>query len=128
MNKRTILLIDDEEDVLTFLGYNFTKLGFEVLKAMDGAEAFRIMKVFKPEIIICDILMPVMGGVEFCDKIKQDPQLKEIPLIFLSASTDDHIILNIMLAGNAVFLQKPIRFSVLSDMIERALRKDILLR
>ena len=88
-NQMTILLVDDEADILEFLGYNLEKEGFSVLKAKNGQKAVRLAREFKPQLIILDVMMPVMDGMEVCREIRKIEELKETLIIFLTARGED---------------------------------------
>jgi two-component system alkaline phosphatase synthesis response regulator PhoP len=120
--KKKILIIDDEPDILEFLSYNFKKNDFEVLTASDGLTGLQKMREEKPDIILSDILMPEMDGIEMCREIKTDPQLSQIPIIFLTAVNDDYKVLYAMTSGADQFVSKPIRFEYLLEMVKTTLK------
>ena len=123
INKTKILLIDDEPDILEFLGYNFRKAGLEVYNASDGEIALKLIEEIIPDVIICDINMPNMNGIEFCEKLKTQKGHIDTPVIFLSAFTDEHLFLSAIQSGGEVFLSKPIRFPALLKMVQSCLDK-----
>ncbi|MCE3280337.1 MAG: DNA-binding response regulator MtrA [Bacteroidetes bacterium] len=120
--KKKILIIDDEPNILEFLSYNFKKNDFEVLTASDGSTGLQKMREEKPDIILSDILMPEMDGIEMCREIKTDPQLSQIPIIFLTAVNDDYKVLYAMTSGADQFVSKPIRFEYLLEMVKTTLK------
>lgn len=77
-----ILLVDDEQDILDLLSYNFKKQGYEVHTALDGNEAIIEVSIFHPDIIVSDILMPNTSGIKMCRLLKADERYKNIPVIF----------------------------------------------
>ena len=81
-----ILLIDDEDDILEFIRYNLTKAGYEVYTARNGAEGLQQAAAHRPHLILLDMMMPVMDGIETCRALRRDPALKETMVVFLSAS------------------------------------------
>jgi len=78
-----ILLVDDEPDILEFLGYNLTKEGYTIYKASNGKEALKLAPEVKPHLIILDVMMPEMDGIETCKEMKQIPLLNNQLLFFL---------------------------------------------
>ncbi|MBI3584482.1 MAG: response regulator [Nitrospinae bacterium] len=84
-----ILIVDDEEDILTLLEYNLEKAGFEVISAKDGPEAIELTKKKSPELVILDIMLPSMEGTEVCKAIKRDDTTSHIPIIMLTAKGEE---------------------------------------
>ena len=80
-----ILLIDDEADILEFVKYNLEKDGYEVFTASNGAEGLEVALKVKPHLILLDMMMPVLDGIETCKAIRQSPTLKNVMVVFLSA-------------------------------------------
>ena len=83
-----ILVVDDEEDIVELLEYNLTKEGYDVRTANTGLKAIEEAKDFLPQLILMDIMMPKMDGVEACRKIREIPKLKETYVIFLTARSE----------------------------------------
>ena len=110
-----MLIVDDEEDILLFLSYHFNKNGFDVTTALDGILGLSEFEKDSFDIIITDIRMPNMDGIEMCTEIKK--QDITTPIIFLTAVTDDYKILHAMRTGADQFLDKPIKLDVLTDII-----------
>ncbi len=121
LHERKILLVDDEQDILDLLSYNFKKQGFEVHTATDGNEALNEVSTFRPDVIVSDILMPNASGIKMCRILKTDDRFKNIPIIFLSASTDEYLALSSLDAGAIKFLSKPIHLSMLFEVVKRAI-------
>lgn len=121
LHERKILLVDDEQDILDLLSYNFKKLGFDVHTATDGNEALSEVSTFRPDVIVSDILMPNASGIKMCRILKTDDRFKNIPIIFLSASTDEYLALSSLDAGAIKFLSKPIHLSMLFEVVKRAI-------
>jgi CheY-like chemotaxis protein len=88
---KRVLVVDDEPDILRVVSFRFKKAGYEVLTANNGKTALDLISVNKPDLILLDLRMPVMGGDEVCAKIKSDTLFKEIPVILLTASSGDKI-------------------------------------
>ena len=94
-----LLLVDDEPDILEFLSYNFRKKGFDVITANNGTEGLKLAEQKLPHLIISDVMMPDMDGVEMCNEIKKNSTLSSIPFVFLTALTDDYKVLYAMSSG-----------------------------
>jgi two-component system alkaline phosphatase synthesis response regulator PhoP len=116
--KKKILIIDDEPDILEFLSYNFRKHNFEVSTANNGREGIQKTLEVHPEIIISDILMPEMDGIEMCKEIRKNPEFNSTPFLFLTAVNDDYKVLYAMTSGADQFASKPIRFEYLLKIVE----------
>ena len=113
--KNKMLIVDDEEDILIFLSYHFNKNGFDVTTALDGAIGLSEFEKKKFDIVITDIRMPNMDGIEMCGEIKK--QDETTPIIFLTAVTDDYKILHAMRTGASQFVDKPIKLDELTDIV-----------
>ncbi len=123
MNKAIkILLVDDEQDILDLLRYNFMKQGYDVQTAIDGSEAIVEASNFQPDVIVSDILMPNISGLKMCRILKADNRFKNIPVIFLSASTDEYLALSSLDAGATTFLSKPIHLSMLFEVVRSVVK------
>lgn len=120
LKKNKILIVDDESDVIEFLSYNFRKNGYEVEGAGNGMEGIAKVKSFEPDVIIADIMMPEMDGIIMCKLLKNHDLLKNIPLIFLSATQDDYQAMSAVMAGDD-YVSKPVKFSVLLPLVEKHL-------
>jgi two-component system alkaline phosphatase synthesis response regulator PhoP len=123
---KKILIIDDEPDILEFLSYNFRKRGFIVTVANDGQEGLKKLYMDRPDIIISDILMPEMDGIEMCKRIREDKKFENLPLLFLTAVNDDYKVLYAMSSGADQYVSKPIRFEYLLEVVKSALREKTL--
>ena len=86
-----ILLVDDEPDILEFLSFNINKEGFEVFTAQNGKEAVAIAKKEKPHLILLDVMMPEMDGIETCETLRQDQNLQNTVVAFLTARGEEVI-------------------------------------
>ena len=115
MYMKKILLVDDEEDILNFLSYHFRKIGFSVTTAEDGVKGLLEFDKEEFDIIISDIRMPNMGGVEMCIEMKK--RSKSIPFLFLTAVTDDYKILYAMMSGADQIVDKPIKLDYLTSIV-----------
>jgi len=110
-----MLIVDDEEDILIFLSHHFNKNGFDVTTSLDGSIGLSEFKKKKFDIVITDIRMPNMDGIEMCGEIKK--QDDTTPIIILTAVTDDYKILHAMRTGASQFVDKPIKLDELTDIV-----------
>jgi len=112
-----VLVVDDEPEILDLLNYNFTKKGIDVYTADNGRNAFEMMQKTRPDVIVLDIMMPVMNGIQLCELIRTIDSFKNIPVLFLSACSDDMLVLEAFSAGGNHFASKPIRLNILHEMV-----------
>ncbi len=119
----TILLVDDEPDILDFISYNLRKEGYRVYSAIDGQEALRLAKKVHPHLIILDVMMPGMDGVETCRMIRQTPGLSDIIITFLTARGEDYSQLAGFDAGGDDYITKPIKPGLLISRVKALLRR-----
>lgn len=121
--KETILIVDDEVDLLDLIEYNLHKEGYNVLRAENGQDGIKIARKHNPDLIILDIMMPKMTGIEVCAVLKEDPVLKSRPVIFLTARGDEKTEIEGLEMGADDFLMKPISTSKLVSRIRTVLRR-----
>jgi len=121
--KNIILLVDDEPDVLEFLSYNLSKENFEVYTASNGEEAIRIASEKKPNLIILDVMMPGMDGIETCSKIRSIPSLHNSMIAFLTARGEDYSQIAGFDAGADDYITKPIKPKVFISRINAMLKR-----
>jgi two-component system, OmpR family, alkaline phosphatase synthesis response regulator PhoP len=119
----TILLVDDEQDIHEFIGYNIRKEGYGFLSAFNGSEAIRIAKEKRPQLILMDIMLPGIDGVEACREIRQNPELKNTIIAFLTARGEDYSQIAGFEAGGDDYITKPIGPRVLMSRIKALLRR-----
>lgn len=119
----SILLVDDEPDVLEFLSYNLSKEGYHVLKAKNGKEGLELMKKNRPHLIILDVMMPGMDGIETCREIRAMPDFKDTIVIFLTARAEDYSQLAGFDAGADDYIAKPIKPRILTSRVKALLRR-----
>lgn len=124
MKKSKILLIDDEPDILEFLSYNLNKEGFYVVTAHNGQEGVKKAKIEKPDLILLDLMMPKMDGIETCSEIKKTEALKDTLIVFLTARTEDFSQLASYDAGADDYVTKPIKPKILIRKINAWLRRS----
>lgn len=118
-----ILLADDEPDVLEFLSYNLKKEGYQTLKAKNGREALSIARNELPQLVILDVMMPEMDGIETCREIKQYPELKNTIVVFLTARGEDYSQIAGFEAGADDYITKPIKPRILTSRVRALLRR-----
>lgn len=119
-----ILLVDDEEDILEFLSYNLRKEGFQVFTANNGVDAIKIAKKTIPHLIILDVMMPNMDGIETCEELNKIEQLKSTIKIFLTARAEDYSQIAGFEAGADDYVTKPVKPKVLVSRIKALLRRN----
>jgi two-component system alkaline phosphatase synthesis response regulator PhoP len=119
----TILLVDDEADILEFLSYNLRKEGFKVFTASDGEEGVRMTQQFQPSLILMDIMMPKMDGIEACQFIRKDLNLQQPIIAFLTSRAEDYAQIAGFEAGADDYITKPIRPRLLISKVESLLRR-----
>ena len=123
MSKQTILVVDDERDLLDLIEYNLKKEGFKVLKAENGEEGISKAKEYKPDLILLDIMMPKMDGLEAVEIMRKDEDLKKTPIIFLTARSDDKTEIDGLNKGGDDYITKPISTTKLVSRIKAVLRR-----
>jgi two-component system, OmpR family, alkaline phosphatase synthesis response regulator PhoP len=122
-NDHKILLVDDEPDILEFLSYNLKKEGYTVSTAANGKEAIEIAKKNIPDLIILDVMMPDMDGIETCREIRALPGLKDVMIAFLTARSEDYSQIAGFEVGADDYINKPIKPRVLISRIAALLRR-----
>jgi two-component system alkaline phosphatase synthesis response regulator PhoP len=118
-----ILLVDDEPDILEILSYNLSAEGYQISTASNGAEAVKKAKKQQPHLIIMDVMMPEMDGIEACEKIRTLPELKDTIITFLTARGEDYSQVAGFEAGADDYITKPIKPKVLISKIKSLLRR-----
>lgn len=118
-----ILLVDDETDILEFVRYNLSKEGYKVYTATDGAEAVRTAAECRPHLILLDMMMPVMDGVQTCRALRALPATSGAIIVFLSALGEDESQLSGFDAGADDYITKPIKMTLLKSRVNALLRR-----
>lgn len=119
-----ILIVDDEPDILELIHHTLSKEDFEVDTAENGQMAIDRLKKIKPDLILMDVMMPVMDGMEACKRIKEDPKFSDIPIVFLTARSEEFAELAGFDAGADDYIAKPIRPRVLLSRLKAILRRQ----
>jgi two-component system alkaline phosphatase synthesis response regulator PhoP len=122
-NPYKILVVDDENDILEFIQYNLKKEGYEVHLAHNGQEAIQVAKKVKPDLILLDVMMPVMDGIEACKQIKSEPDFEKTFVVFLTARAEEYSEIAGFNAGADDYISKPIKPRVLLSRINAILRR-----
>lgn len=118
-----ILLVDDEPDILEFIKYNLVKEGYEVHTTTNGKDAIRVADKVIPDLIILDVMMPEMDGIETCSRIREIPHLHEVLVAFLTARNEDYSQIAGLEAGADDYITKPIKPRVLVSRVKALLRR-----
>ena len=118
-----ILVVDDDQDIIEILRYNLNLNGYDVKSAFNGKEAIKKAKLFIPDIILLDVMMPVMDGIEACSKIKTIPSLTKTIIIFLSARSEEFTQITAFDAGGDDYISKPVKPKILLKKIESILKR-----
>ena len=125
MDEVRILIVDDEPDILEFVGYNLINEGFKVEKTNNGKDAIALNNSFKPDLIILDVMMPELDGIETCYQIKKDVSINDPKILFLTARSEDYSEISGLEAGADDYISKPVRPRVLLSRIKAILRRGI---
>lgn len=120
----SILIIDDEEDIINVLSYNLEKEGFKVYSAMNGVEGIEMARKIHPSLIVLDVMMPEMDGIEVCETIRADPKINDTKICFLTARSEDYSQIAGLEAGADDYVAKPIKPKVLVSRIKAILRRS----
>ena len=118
-----ILLVDDEPDILEIVGYNLSSEGYEIFTASNGLKAIEAAKKHLPHLIVLDVMMPEMDGIEACEKIRKIPELSETVITFLTARGEDYSQVAGFDAGADDYITKPIKPKVLVSKVKALLRR-----
>ena len=118
-----ILLIDDEPDILEIVGYNLSSEGYQVFKADNGKDGIKTAKSILPHLIIMDVMMPEMDGIETCEKIRNHSEFADTIIVFLTARGEDYSQVAGFEAGADDYITKPIKPKVLISKVKALLRR-----
>ncbi len=122
-NSQRILLVDDEQDILEFLSYNLRKEGYHVTTAENGEEALKAAKKENPHLVLLDVMMPGLDGIEVCRELRQMAGMKDVIIAFLTARSEDYSHIAGFEAGADDYINKPIKPRVLLSRIKALLRR-----
>ncbi|MDB9835744.1 MAG: DNA-binding response regulator [Candidatus Arcticimaribacter sp.] len=118
-----ILLVDDEPDIIEILTYNLNKEGYQVFSASNGKEALVQASKIIPHLIILDVMMPVMDGIEACENLRKDNRFEDTIIMFLSARSEDYSHVAAFDVGADDYVNKPIKPKVLNSKVSALLRR-----
>jgi len=121
--KGKILIVDDEQDIIEIIKYNLNKSGLETMTASDGVEAIRNAKLFKPDLILLDVMMPNKDGMQTIKELRANPDFDNTVIIFLTAMSDEVSEINGLRAGADDYIAKPIKPELLLTRVRAALRR-----
>ncbi len=121
--KPLVLLVEDEAALLTMLRYNLEKQGFRVDEAVDGQEALTRLSEVRPDLILLDWMLPVMSGIEVCRQIRRQPAMRDLPVIMITARTDDRDTVRGLNTGADGYIAKPFRMDTLLARMRSLLRR-----
>lgn len=118
-----VLVVDDDPDIVEILKYNLKNSGYYVKSAVNGVDAIKKAKKFIPDIILMDVMMPEMSGIEACEEIKNIDQLSQAIIIFLSARSEDYTQISAYDAGADDYISKPVKPKILLKKISNIAKK-----
>ncbi|MCF6349172.1 MAG: response regulator transcription factor [Flavobacteriaceae bacterium] len=118
-----ILLVDDEPDILEIVSYNLINEGYQIFTASNGIEAIKRSKEVQPHLILLDVMMPEMDGIEACEKIREIDSLKEVIIAFFTARSEDYSQVAGFDAGADDYITKPVKPKVLVSKVKSLLRR-----
>ena len=118
-----ILLVDDEPDILEIVGYNLSNEGYQIITGSNGVEAVKLGKKHKPHLVILDVMMPEMDGIEACELLRKNPDLSDTIITFFTARGEDYSQVAGFDAGADDYITKPIKPKVLISKVKALLRR-----
>lgn len=121
---KKILLVDDEPDILEFVGYNLRNAGFDVRTSQNGADALAKAVEDVPDLVVLDVMMPEMSGIEVCAAMRADERLKDVLIMFLTALDEEITQIKGLEAGGDDYITKPVSPRVLLSRIKALLRRS----
>jgi len=120
----TILIVDDDDDIRELLDYNLRKEGFNVIQASNGKEGIQMTEKHSPDLVVLDVMMPEMDGIEVCEQIRLLPNSEKIRICFLTARNEDYSQIAGFDAGGDDYVSKPIKPKVIISRIKAILRRN----
>ncbi|TBV79432.1 MAG: response regulator transcription factor [Desulfobulbaceae bacterium] len=122
-SKATILIVEDDENIQQLVGYNLAKAGFQVLYADNGEQALTLVRQENPDLIVLDIMLPGLDGYEVCKTLRRDPRSRRLPIIMLTARTDENDVSTGLDLGADDYITKPFSPKILISRVKSALRR-----
>jgi len=123
MAKESILVVEDEDDIRELLRYNLAKEGYQVTGSASGEEALRAVKAARPDLLVLDLMLPGMDGLEVCRSLKQDPLTRDLPIVMLTAKGEEADIVAGLELGADDYVTKPFSLRVLLARLRAVLRR-----
>ena len=120
-----ILIVEDEEDISNLIQYNLEKVGYNVLSVTSGEEALKVIFKKIPDLILLDIMLPGMDGLELCRSLRKESTLNHVPIIMVTAKGEEHDIVKGLELGADDYINKPFSPKVLKARIQSVLRRKI---
>lgn len=124
-SKIKILLVDDEPDILEILSFNLSNEGYQIFTAENGKEALDVAVKQLPDLIILDVMMPIMDGIETCERLRMDKRFKDTLIMFLSARGEDYSQVAAFESGADDYVTKPIKPRILNSKVKAMLRRFV---
>ena len=121
--KEIILVVEDEDDIRELLRYNLAKEGYQVTGLASGEEALKAVKATRPDLMVLDLMLPEMDGLEVCRSLKQDPQTRNLPIVMLTAKGEEADIVAGLELGADDYITKPFSLRVLLARLRAVLRR-----
>jgi len=118
-----ILLVDDEPDILEIIRFNLERVGYQIKTASNGLDAIKVSNKFLPHLIVLDVMMPDLDGIETCERLRQDERFQETIIMFLTARGEDYSYVAAFDAGADDYVTKPIKPKVLVSKVKGLLRR-----
>ena len=125
MDSKKILIVEDEFDILKLIEFNIKKEGFDVIAVSDGESAIKEVRANKPDLILLDLMLPGISGLDVCHLIQKDTELSQIPILMLTAKGEESDVVRGLEAGADDYVIKPFSVKVLLARIKALLRRDV---
>lgn len=124
MARASVLVVDDEKDILELVEYNLSKEGYRVLTVATGEDGLRLTRSQPPDVIVLDLMLPGVDGLEVCRQLKSDPATRHIPIVMLTAKGSEADVVTGLELGAADYVTKPFSPRVLTARVKAVLRRD----
>jgi two-component system, OmpR family, alkaline phosphatase synthesis response regulator PhoP len=123
MGRETILVVEDDENIQQLVGYNLARAGLHVLYADNGEQALALVKREKPDLVLLDVMLPGLDGLEVCKALRRDPRTRTLPIILLTARTEENDVIAGLDLGADDYITKPFSPKILVSRIKSVLRR-----
>jgi two-component system phosphate regulon response regulator PhoB len=123
MARETILVVEDDENIQQLVGYNLAKAGFHVIYADKGEQAFDLIRIEKPALVVLDLMLPGLNGFEVCKLLRKDPKTRNLPIVMLTAKSEENDMAMGLDLGADDYITKPFSPKILISRIKAALRR-----